>query len=74
MIASMYSLMQFYSQFETPINDYITSKSKSIEKELKNYVKIARWNDVNFWAVKASVDKAHKTVAKHMREYQVRQP
>ncbi|XP_067947566.1 midasin-like [Watersipora subatra] len=66
---SLYSIWEFYKQFEGPVLTYITSKKAGLEKELKNFVKISRWNDMNFWSVRSSVDKAHKTLAKHMKSY-----
>ncbi len=34
----------------------------------QGFVKIARWNDMNFWSVKATVEKTHKTLHKYMKE------
>lgn len=35
-------------------------------------MKISRWNDINFWAMKAAVEKSHKTVHKLCKKFQVR--
>lgn len=37
---------------------------------LQDFVKIARWNDKNFYAVKAAVHKSHKTLHKHMKQFE----
>lgn len=36
----------------------------------QDFVKIARWNDKNFYAVKAAVHKSHKTLHKHMKQFE----
>ncbi|KAK8382570.1 hypothetical protein O3P69_015426 [Scylla paramamosain] len=41
-----------------------------IEKEVKGYVKIARWNDINYFAVRESVDKSRRTLHRHMRNWE----
>lgn len=41
-----------------------------IEKKLKDFVKIARWNDINYWSVKETVDKTHRTLFKFIKEYE----
>ena len=34
-------------------------------------MKIARWNDLNFYALKQAVEKTHKTLHKHMKEFKL---
>lgn len=38
----------------------------------QDYVKIAKWNDINFYAMKETVDKSHRTLNKFVRRYEVR--
>ena len=38
---------------------------------LKGFVKIAKWNDSNFWAMKQAADKSHYTLHKFVRKYEV---
>ena len=33
-------------------------------------MKIAKWNDINFWALKSAVEKTRKTLHKHMKEFE----
>ena len=70
-VNSLYSICQFYSQFRSTVQNHIVKSRATVEKELKNFVKISRWNDMNYWSVRASVDKAHKTLSKHMKVYHV---
>ncbi|XP_074663211.1 midasin-like [Tubulanus polymorphus] len=66
----LWNLYQFYSQFQTNVDAKIASLRSPIEKELKGYVKIARWNDINFWAMKQAAEKTHRTLQKHMKQYE----
>ena len=34
-------------------------------------MKIAKWNDSNFWAMKQAADKSHHTLHKFVRRYEV---
>ena len=36
---------------------------------MQGFVKIARWNDINFYAVKQAVEKTHKTLHKHIKQF-----
>ena len=39
-------------------------------------MKVARWNDINFYALKQTVEKTHRTLHKHMKQFEniLRQP
>ena len=39
--------------------------------DLQGFVKIAKWNDYNFWAMKQAADKSHHTLHKFVRKYEV---
>ena len=47
----------------------IASLRAPIEKKLKDFVKISRWNDANFYALKDSVAKSQKTLLKLMKDW-----
>ena len=42
----------------------------------QGFVKVARWNDINFYALKQTVEKTHRTLHKHMKAFEnvLRQP
>ncbi|XP_059478111.1 midasin [Neocloeon triangulifer] len=60
----------FYSQFSKPVENRLHSLRAPIEKKLKEAVKIARWTETNYWALRQKVERTHRTLFKHMREYQ----
>ncbi|XP_076030788.1 midasin isoform X2 [Oratosquilla oratoria] len=76
LLAYSWNLLQYYDQFEEHVTSTINKARKPIEKQVKDYVKIARWNDINFYAVQESVTKSHRTLHKHMRAWEkvLRQP
>lgn len=60
----------FYSQFSGPVATRLLNMRNPIEKKLKEAVKIARWTDTNYWALRMSVEKTHRILFKHMRDFQ----
>ncbi|XP_041350636.1 midasin-like [Gigantopelta aegis] len=66
----LWNVHQFYKCFLPSVEDEITRLRSPIEKELKGFVKIARWNDMNYWALKQTTEKTHKTVHKHTKNFQ----
>ena len=38
---------------------------------LQDYVKIAKWNDANFWAMKQAAEKSHRTLHKFVHKFEV---
>uniref|UniRef100_T1K3A0 Midasin n=1 Tax=Tetranychus urticae TaxID=32264 RepID=T1K3A0_TETUR len=60
---------KYYLQFKSSVSEEIDRIRKPIEKELKDFVKIMRWNDGNFWSLKAKVEKSHKTLHRLTKKY-----
>ncbi|KAF4522964.1 hypothetical protein B566_EDAN009554 [Ephemera danica] len=60
----------YFSQFSHPISVHLRSKRAPIEKKLKEIVKISRWTDTNYWALRQTTMKTHRTLHKHMKEFQ----
>ncbi|CAG9814437.1 unnamed protein product [Phaedon cochleariae] len=66
----LWNLQSYFQQFGTTVSNKIKDLRSPIEKKLKEYVKIVRWKDINYWAITDTVDKSHKTLHKYMREFQ----
>ncbi|KAM6905784.1 midasin isoform 2-T2 [Lycodopsis pacificus] len=66
----LWNLHKYYSQFSDCIQTKIGKLRQPIEKELKDFVKISKWNDVSFWSIKQSVDRTHRTLFKFVRKLQ----
>jgi len=59
----------YYSQFSVYVQASLDRLRKPIEKELKDFVKIASWKDVNIYALRQSAQKTHKQLHKCIRKY-----
>ncbi|XP_043542624.1 midasin isoform X1 [Chiloscyllium plagiosum] len=66
----LWNLYNYYNQFSESVRVKITELRHPIEKELKDFVKISRWNDVSFWSVKQSVEKTHRALFKFMKKFE----
>ncbi|CAB1342786.1 unnamed protein product [Coregonus sp. 'balchen'] len=66
----LWNLHKYYSQFSECIQTKVTQLRQPIEKELKDFVKISKWNDVSFWSIKQSVDKTHRTLFKFVKKFE----
>ncbi|XP_067673927.1 midasin-like [Haliotis asinina] len=66
----LWNVYQFYRQFLAGVEADVTRQRTPIEKELKGFVKIARWNDMSYWALKQTTEKTHKTVHKYSKAFQ----
>ncbi|XP_069830836.1 midasin-like isoform X3 [Dendropsophus ebraccatus] len=66
----LWNLYHYYKQFLPSVEARITELRKPVEKELKDFVKISRWNDVSFWSVKQSVEKTHRTLFKFIKKFE----
>ncbi|NWZ60294.1 MDN1 protein, partial [Haliaeetus albicilla] len=66
----LWNLYNYYKQFSECIEARITELRQPIEKELKEFVKISKWNDVSFWAIKQSVEKIRRTLFKFMKKFE----
>ncbi|XP_014214403.1 midasin [Copidosoma floridanum] len=70
LLAISWNIFKYYSQFLPLVSNQMSSIKTPIEKKLKDFVKIARWNDINYWAVKETVEKTHRTLHKFIKEYE----
>ncbi|XP_011610045.2 midasin isoform X2 [Takifugu rubripes] len=66
----LWNLHKYYSQFSDCIQTRISQLRQPIEKELKDFVKISKWNDVSFWSIKQSVEKTHRTLFKFLKKFE----
>ena len=48
----MWNSIQYYQLFLPVVQENLAKQKLAIQKELTGYVKIARWNDINFFAMK----------------------
>ena len=65
----LWNIHEFYKQFLPGVESEIKQRRIPIEKELKGFVKIARWTDINYWALRQATEKTHRTVHKHIQTF-----
>ncbi|XP_048209797.1 midasin isoform X2 [Perognathus longimembris pacificus] len=66
----LWNLYHYYKQFFDRVQDKIVELRSPLEKELKEFAKISKWNDVSFWSIKQSVEKTHRTLFKFMKKFE----
>ncbi|XP_047493219.1 LOW QUALITY PROTEIN: midasin-like [Penaeus chinensis] len=76
LLALTWNLHQYYLQYLPEVTATLSKARKPIDKEVKGFVKIAQWRDINFFSVRESVNKSHRTLHRHMRSWEkkLRQP
>lgn len=68
-LSTLWNVTNYFESYLNLILAKILEKKTEIEKELKDFVKICRWQDMNYWALKQSTDKSHKTLFKLIKKF-----
>lgn len=72
LLAVLWNTYNYYAQFSAQVAAHIKEKRAPIEKKLRDFVKICTWDrDLSYWSVKDTVEKAHKALHKHTKEFEV---
>ncbi|CAG8452138.1 711_t:CDS:10 [Ambispora gerdemannii] len=66
---ALYNVYKYYSQFLFQHDKSLAEMRKPIEKDLKDFVKLASWKDINIYALKQSAQKTHRHLSKCIRKY-----
>ena len=64
------NLYTYYSDLNLGVEKALESQNQNADSKLKEYLKIAKWKDTNFWSVQTIMDKTKKALHKVLREYQ----
>lgn len=71
LIAIIYNLRLYYTQFSAEIEDNIKSVRTPIEKKLKEFVKIESYNkDLSYFSMKNNITRVHRNLHKFLREFE----
>lgn len=65
----MRNVYMYYVQFRDHVQLMKSQLRKPIEKDLKDFVKVATWKDVNVHALRQSAQKTHRQLHKCIRKY-----
>ncbi|KAB7497678.1 Midasin, partial [Armadillidium nasatum] len=76
LVSITWNFYKFYLQFECLVEEHLRNEKNPIEKKVKEFIKIMRWNDLNFFAVRDSVIKSRRILHRYMRNWEksLRQP
>ena len=73
MLSILWNTYNYFAQFSSQVAAVIKEKRAPIEKKLRDFVKICSWDrDLSYWSVKDTVEKVHKVLHKHTKEFEVR--
>ncbi|KAI8927583.1 hypothetical protein BC831DRAFT_533163 [Entophlyctis helioformis] len=67
----LWNVISYYSQFTPSVTAAIDKARAPILKELRGYVKIATWKDINVFALKESAKRTHHHLNKFVKKYKV---
>lgn len=66
---ALYNVGEYYSQFLPAVEEALTAGKAPIEKELKGFVKLTKWEDRGYYALAISAEKTHRKLHKLIRKY-----
>jgi hypothetical protein len=69
-VCNLWHTYHYYKQFLPSVSDYVLKLKAPIEKELEDIREIASWGDINYWALKESTEKSHRTLHTLSRRYE----
>lgn len=69
LLALLWHILMFYDQFSPLIAKKKAALRQPVEKKVKDFIKIMRWNDINYYVLKETVKKAHVSLHKFIKEW-----
>lgn len=68
----MVEILNFHENFRFQVvENKLSMQREPIEKQLHDFVKIMKYNDLNLWSVKASAQKAHKQLFRLLKQFKL---
>ncbi|CDO69902.1 hypothetical protein BN946_scf184884.g61 [Trametes cinnabarina] len=66
----------YYAQFVPRVTSSLASQQEALEKEIRGFIKLASWKDINVHALKQSAQRTHRQLYKCVRKFReiLRQP
>lgn len=63
------ALVDFYQQFRVKVQTALATRREAIDKEVKSFIKLASWKDINVLALKASAQRTHHQLHRSIRKF-----
>lgn len=72
----LHATQRYYSQFSAKVSESLESQRSVLEKEIRGFIKLASWKDINIHALRQSAQKTHRQLYKIVRKFRdvLRQP
>ena len=72
----LHSIAAFYAQFTTRVSDVIDKQRALLERDIREYIKLASWRDINVYSLRMSAQKTHTYLLRTLRKFRdvLRQP
>ncbi|KAJ7451619.1 midasin nuclear AAA ATPase [Mycena latifolia] len=72
----LHATQSYYSLFSLQVSNKLSDQRNVLEKELRGFIKLASWKDINVQALKASAQRTHHQLYKIIRKFRdvLRQP
>ncbi|KAG6866182.1 hypothetical protein C0991_007732 [Blastosporella zonata] len=70
------SSRSYYDLFSSQVSNHLAEQRAALEKEIRGFIKLASWKDINVQALKASAQRTHHQLYKIIRKFRdvLRQP
>ena len=65
----LYNVHEYYSQFLLAVEEAVSLGKSPLEKELKGFVKLTKWEDRGYYALALSAEKTHRKLHNIRRRY-----
>lgn len=64
------NLIKFYTQCRNSVEKQLLDERTVIEKQVKEFVSLMQWTDMNYFSLRHTIEKSHRTLIRHMRKFQ----
>lgn len=64
------NVVKFYEQFMPAVNAFWNQVQMPLEKKLKEFIKINKWDEQSYYALKESTEKAHRKLFQFAKAYE----
>lgn len=65
----IHSFLQYYGMFQPSLQSYLTEQRTTLNKDIRDLIKLASWKDINVQALKQSAQKTHHQLYKIIRKF-----
>ncbi|KXN88102.1 Midasin [Leucoagaricus sp. SymC.cos] len=68
-VCILHSTLRYYQLHHPELQSYLAEQRAALDKEIKSFIKLASWKDINVQALKQSAQKTHHQLYKIIRKF-----